>query len=121
MSDQPPAPPPEATPAGLAVTLHAVAEMLRDDRPLGLDARRALAELLDEIGRALGSAPVPPAEVSHLAESTAHFIAALRQPGEHVTSARERLEAALLGVEARAPVVAGVVRRFLDALANIGI
>jgi hypothetical protein len=121
MSDQPPAPTPDATPAGLATTLHAVAEVLRDNRPLGLDARLALAELLDEIGRALGSAPVPAEEVKHLAESTAHFIAALRKPGEHVATARERLEAAILAVEAQAPLAAGVVRRFLDALANIGI
>jgi hypothetical protein len=82
-----------------------------------------LADLIDELGNAAGSAEMPPAEVSHLAESTTQFIQALHrrhEPGR-LTAARNRLEQAVLQAESRAPVAAGVARRVLDALANLGI
>jgi len=61
--------------------------------------------------------------VTHLAETTAHFVQALHrrhEPGG-LSGARDRLEQAIVGAEARAPVVAGVARRVLDALSNWGI
>jgi hypothetical protein len=41
-------------------------------------------------------------------------------PGS-LAAARDRLEAALLATESTAPLTAGLARRLLDALANIGI
>ncbi len=115
MADQPP--------PRVAADLHDLARTLRDAPPLGPDAQRALAELIDELGNAVGTTGVPPAEVRHLAETTAHFVRALHagnEPGG-LASARDRLEQAVLLAESRAPVAAGVARRVLDALANFGI
>jgi hypothetical protein len=103
--------------------LHELARVLRESPPLGPEARDALAALIDELGNAVGGVEMPPAEVSHLAETTAHFVQALHrrpEPGG-VDSARQRLEQAVLSAESRAPVVAGLARRALDALANLGI
>jgi|SRR6516162_7526330 hypothetical protein len=113
----------EATPLGVQPSLHAVAEILRDPHPLSLEVRRALAEFVDELGTALAGSAVPPAEVTHLAESAAHLVKAVHRrdaPGL-LAAARRRLEAALLATESTAPLAAGLARRLLDALANIGI
>jgi hypothetical protein len=117
-------PPPEpALPASVQASLHAVAEVLRDPHPLQPEAREALAALVDELGNLLAAPDAPPDALRHLAESTAHLAQAVhRGEGEGMLSAaRDRLEQAILGVEAHAPVTAGVARRVLDALANIGI
>jgi hypothetical protein len=103
-------------------SLHVVAELLRNPRPLTPEVRAALADLLDEFGGSLAPTAVPPAEVQHLAESTAHLARALgrKDPG-YLASARDRLEQAVLAAEAQAPAAADLARRLLDALANIGI
>jgi hypothetical protein len=114
---------PDQPPARINDGLHDLAKALREAPPLGPDAQRALAELIDELGNAVGGTPVPPEEVTHLAESTAHFVQALHrrhEPGR-LAAARDRLEQAVLAAEARAPVTAGVARRVLDALSNWGI
>jgi hypothetical protein len=107
----------------LKARLHAIAQRLRQPGPVDPEAQRALAELVDELSASLGSADVPPAEVAHLAESTAHLAESLHHrhnPGL-VGNARDRLEQAALNAEARAPLAVGLARRLLDALANIGI
>jgi hypothetical protein len=118
MPEQPPSGPPAAQ-----ASLHAIAELLRDPRPLTPALRTALADLLDEFGGTLSPAAVPPAEVQHLADSTAHLARALRQKRDlgYIAAARDRLEQAVLATEAQAPTTAGLARRLLDALANIGI
>jgi hypothetical protein len=116
--------PPEATtPVGVQPSLHAVAEILRDPHPLSLEVRRALADFVDELGTALAGSAVPPAEVTHLADSAAHLVKAVNRrdaPGM-LAAARNRLEAAVLATESKAPLTAGLAQRLLDALANIGI
>jgi hypothetical protein len=114
---------PDQPPARVTEGLHELARALREAPPLGPEAQRALAELIDELGNAVGGAEVPPAEVSHLAETTAHFVQALhrRQEPGGLAAARDRLEQAILRAESRAPVIAGVARRVLDALVNLGI
>jgi hypothetical protein len=114
---------PDEPAARITEELHDLARTLREAPPLGPEAQRALAELIDELGNAVGSREVPPAEVAHLAESTAHFVQALhrRQEPGGLAAARDRLEKAVLSAESRAPVAAGVARRVLDALANWGI
>ena len=121
MSEQ--SPPGSPTPSGVQASLHAIAEVLRQPRPLDHDSREALAALVDELGTSLATAPVPPAEVAHLAESTAKLVQAVhRQAAPSVmTAARDRLESAILAVESQSPLAAGLARRLLDALANIGI
>jgi hypothetical protein len=105
------------------VSLHTIAEILRDPHPLSSEARAVFAELVDELGRVLEMATVPPAEVAHLAESTAQLAQVVHRqetPGL-LAAARNRVEAAILAAESKAPLTAGLARRLLDTLANIGI
>jgi len=103
--------------------LHAVAQLLREPRPLDSSARQALAELVDELSAALRSAQVPPAEVAQLAEATAQLAESLRQPHDRrrAETVRGRFEEAVLEAEVRHPYTAGLAQRLLDALANLGI
>jgi hypothetical protein len=108
---------------GAQASLHAIAEILRDPRPLTHEIRTVLADLVDELGRVLATAAVPPAEVAHLAESTALLARAVHRqetPGL-LAAARDRVEAAIFAAESKAPLTAGLVRRLLDTLADIGI
>jgi hypothetical protein len=121
MSEQPPGGPPVTS--EVEASLHTIARVLREAQPLGPEARRALADLVDELGNVLHSAAVPAPDVSHLADSTTHLIQALHQRHDagRLARARDRLEQAILSVERQAPVAAGLARRVLDALANVGI
>jgi hypothetical protein len=122
--------------------LRAVARAVRSAGPLNDEAREALAALLDELSRALTQATLDVAEVDRLTACATRFAGAARRgggaaapqdggqpPGGAATvaeehrraTAGERVEARILGLEARAPVVSGAVWRFLDALANLGI
>ena len=115
----------EPTPAvpDLKARLHDVASMLR--RPGSLDpaSQGALAELVDELSKVLERSRVPTAEITTLAESTAHLAESLHQKHDLgiVGKSRERLELAMTNAETHAPLLVGVARRLLDALANIGI
>jgi hypothetical protein len=104
-------------------SLHTIAQVLRAAQPVGPEARRALADLVDELGNVLHTAAVAPSDVRHLADSTTHLIQALhhRQDAGRLARARDRLEQAILSIESQAPVAAGLARRVLDALANLGI
>jgi hypothetical protein len=103
--------------------LHEVARLLRESGSLDAASQRALAELVDELSRSLQAGNVPPTEVAHLADSTAHLAEALHHQHDTgiVGKARERLEGAVVQAEAHAPLAVGLARRVLDALANIGI
>jgi len=121
MSEQ--QPPNPAVPPEVQATLLSVGNLLREARHLGPDAQRTLADLIDELGRALTTSRARPEELQHLADSTATLVEAVRHQHDEgvLTAARDRLEEAVIGAEARAPVVAGVARRLLDALSNLGI
>jgi hypothetical protein len=97
--------------------------MLRDSTALDPEARRALADLLDEMGRALESPDAPPAEVARLADGAARLAESLRHGHDRGLSekARDRLEGLILQAAARAPTAVGLARRLIDALANLGI
>jgi len=121
MPEQPPLGSP--APSGVQASLHAIAEVLRDPQPLSLETREVLADLVDELGAALTPGTVPAAEVTRLADSAAHLVKAVHRqaaPGL-LEDARNRLDAAILAAESKAPLTAGLARRLLDALANIGI
>jgi hypothetical protein len=106
----------------LQARLHAVAHLLRAES-LPPQSRQALAELVDELGAALRSGEVPPAEVARLTQTTAELAEALHERHDEgvLAAARNRLQDAAVQAEARSPVVVGLVHRLLDALANIGI
>jgi hypothetical protein len=109
-------------PPGPLAGLHEIARALREAPPLGPEAQQALAALIDELGNALESTPARP-ELEHLAGTTADLVRALhrRHDARGLAAARDRLEQAILGLEARAPVTAGIARRLLDALTGLGI
>jgi hypothetical protein len=114
---------PPVGPSAVSAGLHHIAAALREGPPLGPEAQRALAALIDELGNALPAAEPATPELEHLAGTTADFVRALHQRHEpgRLAAARDRLERAILGAEAQAPLTAGVARRVLDALANLGI
>ncbi|MCI0462934.1 MAG: DUF4404 family protein [Gemmataceae bacterium] len=111
------------TVSGVEARLHDVARLLRESDAVDPESRRTLAELVDELGRALRSAQVPPTEVAHLAETTAHLTESLHHRHERgrLGAARDRLEEAVAGAEARHPFAAGLARRVLEALTDLGI
>ena len=107
----------------IAERFHEIARLLRDADHLGAEARQELAQLTDEMGRALGSTAVSSAEASHLADSAAHLIDALnrKEPVGTLAAARDGLEKAVFAVESKKPFLAGIAHRLLEALANLGI
>ena len=116
MPDQP------ATAAEVQASLRVIARVLRAAPHLAPETRLALAELLEELAGTLGSA-LPPAEVAHLTDRAAQLLQALQRPHDEgvLAAARERLDDAVVRAEMQAPLLTGVIRRLLDALAQIGI
>jgi hypothetical protein len=110
-------------PVEIQATLHKVGQLLREAHHLGPDAQAQLAELVDELGTAIGSASVTPEEAAHLAAGAEKLMQSLHERHDTgvVSAARDRLEGAAAAIEARAPAVAGITRRILDALSGIGI
>jgi hypothetical protein len=113
MAEQPPVP----------TRLHELAVLLRQAHHLGPDMQKALADLVEELSGSLDPATLPETTRNHLAESTAQLADALhRQTDESgIAAARKRLEAAAVRLEAEAPLASGIVRRLIDALANLGV
>ena len=121
MTEQDPQSPPFAE--DRAANLHAVARALRETPHLGREARQALADFLDALDDPETTAAASPADMNHLASRATQLLAALRHQHDAgvLSAARDGLEEAVVRVEAEAPMTAGVFRRLLDALANIGI
>jgi hypothetical protein len=113
----------EPAPTPAPINLQELAQKLRGAKHLGLEAQQAVADLLEELARALAPSAVPPEEKAHLAESAAHLAEALHQGEEAgaLGTALERFEAAVARAEARAPMASGVARRLIETLANWGI
>jgi hypothetical protein len=116
---------PQPTPSVQEVQarLREVAGLLRSSRSLDPEAQRVLAQLVDELSVHLSAQNVPAGEVARLAESTLHLAESLHHPRSEglLSATRKRFEDAVLGAESRAPTAVELARRFLDALANIGI
>src|SRR2546423_1545238 len=117
MSETPESSPP-AVPQ-IQARLQDVARLLRQTGSLDPESQHTLAELVDELSKTLDAAHMPPTEVTHLAESTAHLAESLHHRRERglLGAARDRLERAVGNAEANAPVAVGLARRLLDALA----
>lgn len=109
--------------AQVQASIHEVAQLLRTAHHLGPEAQEALADLMDELGKLVNPDAVPSAETAHLAESTAHLARALHERHDEgvLATAKERLQSAAARAEVEAPLAAGLVRRVIDALANLGI
>jgi hypothetical protein len=121
MPEEPPSEP--QTRAQVQASLHELAQVLREAHHLEPEAQAALADLVDELGKALTPEAIASSETAHLASSAASLGRALhpeQNPGL-LSAAKQRLEQATLRAEAEAPVAAGVARRLLDTLANLGI
>lgn len=103
--------------------LHAIAKLLREAHRLDPEAQALLAELVDELGNALDSADVPDHEVTGLTESAAQLVQAVHEKHEPglLEAAEDRLERAVVAVEAKAPALANLTRQLADLLANLGI
>jgi hypothetical protein len=121
MPELPSAGPP--SPAGIEAGLHYVAQLLRRGEPFPPEAQQALADLVDELARALHPMALPSAEAAHLSDSMVHLVQALRQGHDTglLAAARDRVERAIVSAETHAPVVAGIARRLIETLSNIGI
>jgi hypothetical protein len=106
---------------GIHSSLHALAQSVRDAPALGREAQQALAELLDELSRAV-AAGQPAESLAPLAASATQLVQAIGQQDQGlIAAARQRLAHAVFRAEAQAPVAAGIVERLLDALSSIGI
>lgn len=120
MSDVPPPVPPD--PEAVREQLLQCARMLRSTRHMDPEAQNALAELVTELASCV-DLDTPTAPASQLAESSTNLVQALHDQQDEglIAAARHRLEEVAARAEAEAPVATGVVRRFIDALAGIGI
>lgn len=111
------------TGAQVRASLHKLAQVLRQADHLEPEAQEALADLVDELGKAL--APTTPAssEAAHLASTAASLARALHQEQSPtlLSAAKRRLEQAAIRAESQAPVATGIARRLLDVLADLGI
>jgi hypothetical protein len=103
--------------------LRQLAQLLREANHLGPEDRKSLADLVEELGGALAASPLSPANQSHLAEGTEHLVDALHQQKHAglLAAAGKRLEETAVRAEAEAPLATGILRRLIEALANLGI
>jgi hypothetical protein len=103
--------------------LHELAELLRKTPHLGPEMQAELADLMDELSGTVDPATLPDAARKHVTESAAHLVDVLHRRADEsrLSAARKRLEETAVRVEAEAPVVSGVLRRLIDALANLGV
>lgn len=103
--------------------LHTIARLLREVPHLDPDAQRLLAELVAELSEAMDAETVPAADLAHLADTAAQLVQAAHRGEEPglLGKAQEKLEGAAAAVEADAPMIAGLTRRLIEALSNLGI
>jgi hypothetical protein len=103
--------------------LRTIAQLLREEPQLSPETQQLLAELADELSRALESEAAPPAELNDIAMHVAQLVRAAHR-GEQaglVARLRNRLDTAAAGLESRSPLIAGLTRRLIDALTELGI
>ena len=121
MPDQPQASVP--TPAQIQDSLHQLSQVLRQVQHLEPEAKQALADLVDELGKTVDPKCGPPGELAQLVASAATLGQALRAESNSslLAAATRRLEEAAFRAEARAPAATAFALRLLDVLADLGI
>lgn len=102
--------------------LQELARLLRDTPHLEPEAQQELADLVAELSQALAGS-LSSAEADHLGQTAIHMVRALHEQrdSDYLSAARDRLRNAAVRAELQAPVATGIVRRIIDALANLGI
>jgi len=120
MAEQRPAAVPD--PSDLRAKLQELARLLHEARNLDPETQQELADLVAELSQALAG-NLTSAEAEHLGQSAIHMIQALheQQGADYLTAARDRLRDAAVQAEVKAPVATEIVRRLIEALANLGI
>ena len=103
--------------------LEAISALLRGPHRLDAATQAALADLVDELDKALKLGKIPNEEAARLAATASHFAEAVHGEEEVGvrSTARDRLLEAAAAVETKAPMIAGLARRVMDALSNVGI
>jgi hypothetical protein len=120
MSEQPIASPQEI--GQIKSELHELAQRIRGARHLEPGVQQAIADLLDELRGELDATSLNSVHATHLAQAVAQLARSLHEQDTGLlVRAKERIEEAIARAEAESPVIAGVVRRFVDALASIGL
>lgn len=116
-------PVPPSAAAEVQAHLRNIARILHECKHLGPETQKLMADLVEELSNALSSSTVPSKDLAHMTECAAHLAQAAKQPQapEKVTTARDRLENAIIRIETEFPTVAGVGRRLIDALGELGI
>lgn len=118
-----PGTPSHSSAAQVQAHLHTISRLLRETHRVGPEGQTLLADLVEELSKALASDDVPDEEIARLTESATHLAQAVHeedQPGM-LASAQERLEHAAVAVETKAPALAGLTRRLAEMLSNLGI
>src|SRR5262249_13051452 len=103
--------------------LHTIAGLLRAVPHMAPETQQLLAELVDELSRALKAGDVPAAELKQLTDHVAQLVRAAHADEDErgpLGKLNLRLESAVTALEARAPLVAGLTRRLMETLANLG-
>ena len=121
MSDQS-APGPQ-TVAELQARLRQLSASIRQTDHLDSSTQASLASLLDELTMQLESNGIELEKTTRLAEAVSEVTHSLHEPHSAglIESASNRLQEAAARAEVEAPVATGVVYRFIDVLANMGI
>jgi hypothetical protein len=111
------------TPNEALAKLLATAQALGAAKHLTPTAQKTLADLVEELGKALASGKASSEEVARLAESVALLNQAIadQENREHSMRARERLQESIYRAEANHPFLAGLAQQFLNILAELGI
>lgn len=115
--------PEQPTSARIQADLQQLAKEIRDAGHLEPQTQSSLASLLEELGKELNTGGSLSEKASHLASAVSEVARSLhgQEPPGLMETARDRLKEAAARAEVDAPVATGVVNRFLDVLANMGI
>ena len=103
--------------------LKRLAVLLREAEHLDAPTQRSLASLLEELSEELNSAGPASTKTARLTEAVSEVARALHKQdsAKEFDTARETLKEAAARAEVEAPVATGIVYRFIDLLASIGI
>jgi hypothetical protein len=109
--------------ADLQANLTSLARQLRTAHHLGPEAQQRLAELLSELSVAVGASPLPSVETRSLASHTGELVEALKNEADAsaLGEAKAKFDRAVLKAEVKAPFAAGIARRVVDVLTDLGI
>src|SRR5436190_21671732 len=105
MAEQVPTPPPDIT--KVQAELQEVAKLMRTARHLDPSIKRRLADLLEELGKAINAADSPSPEMLHVAQSAAQLAQNLQQQEGKgmLAAARDQLQQTIAHAEVEAPQI----------------